>query len=94
MDIYAGNLSNDVTEDDLRQAFEAFGEVTSVRIIKDMYTGHSKGFGFIEMPNNDQADHAMIELNGKALQGKIIRVDEARPPKDQRSNERGRKRRL
>ncbi len=77
MKIYAGNLSYDTTDNDLRQAFESFGGVTSVRVIKEMFTGRSKGFGFIYMPNNHQANHAMIELNGKELHGKTIRVDEA-----------------
>jgi RNA recognition motif-containing protein len=80
MKIHAGNLSYDTTDNDLRQAFEAFGGVTSVRIIKEMFTGRSKGFGFIYMPNNHQANHAMIELNGKELQGKTIRVNEALSP--------------
>lgn len=93
MNIYVGNLATDVTEDDLKKAFEAFGEVSSVKIIKDMFSGFSKGFGFIEMPGKQQAQKAMDELNGHDLKGKPMRVNEARPPRDQRRNPRGRTRR-
>jgi RNA recognition motif-containing protein len=79
MNIYVGNLSYEVTEDDLQQAFEAFGQVESVRIIKDKYSGQSKGFGFVEMPAKAEAQSAVNELNGKELKGRTLNVNEARP---------------
>ncbi|MBN2411750.1 RNA-binding protein [candidate division KSB1 bacterium] len=88
MNIYVGNLEHQVTEDELKLEFENFGEVSSVKIIKDMYTGESKGFGFVEMPDSANAKTAMSELNGKEIKGRAIRVDEAR----QRNNrDRGRR---
>jgi len=78
MNIYVGNLEHQVTEDELKQEFANFGEVTSVKIIKDMYTGESKGFGFVEMPDSANAKTALSELNGKEIKGRAIRVDEAR----------------
>jgi len=83
MNIYVGNISYDATEETIKQAFESFGEVASARIIKDKYTGQSRGFGFIEMPAQSQAQTAIKSLNGKELLGKQISVNEARP----RSNE-------
>ena len=79
MNIYVGNLSHDVTEDDLRQAFEAFGEVSSVNIIKDRFTGESRGFGFVEMPTKTEADSAITGMNGQDLKGRAVNVNEARP---------------
>ena len=79
MKIYAGNLSYEVTEDDLRSAFEAFGQVDSVNIIKDQYSGRSKGFGFVEMQSAEEAQTAINELNGKELKGRTLNVNEARP---------------
>ncbi|OGP63877.1 MAG: RNA-binding protein [Deltaproteobacteria bacterium RBG_13_53_10] len=79
MNIYVGNLSYDVSEESLQQAFEAFGPVTSTRIIKDKYTGQSRGFGFVEMPDQAQALAAIKSLNGKELMGKQMSVNEARP---------------
>jgi RNA recognition motif-containing protein len=79
MNIYVGNLSYDVTEEELKQAFEAFGEVESVRIIKDMYSGRSKGFGFVEMPGKAEAQSAIDGMNEKELKGRTIKVNEARP---------------
>lgn len=79
MKIYIGNLPYSVTDDELRQAFEAFGSVDSVDIIKDRYTGESKGFGFVEMSDRDEAQKAIEALNGKDLQGRPITVNEARP---------------
>ena len=67
MNIYVGNLSQQVTEDDLREAFESFGQVTSIKIIKDRFTSESKGFGFIEMPAKQEATSAMDDLNGTDL---------------------------
>jgi len=78
MNIYVGNLSSDVTDDAIRGAFESFGEVTSARVIKDKYSGQSRGFGFVEMPGQSQAQTAIKSLNGKELQGKEISVSEAR----------------
>jgi RNA recognition motif-containing protein len=77
MNIYVGNLSTDVTEDDLRQAFETFGEVESVNIIKDKFSGESRGFGFVNMPNKEEADKALEEANGKDLNGRAMKVNEA-----------------
>jgi len=82
MNIYAGNLSRDVTEEDLRQAFEAFGQVESANIIKDKFSGESRGFGFVEMPSKNEAQTAITEMNGKDLKGRIINVNEARPRSD------------
>jgi len=83
MNIYVGNLSYDVTDETIRQAFESFGEVTSARVIKDKYTGQSRGFGFVEMPGQSQAQTAIKSLNGKELLGKQISVNEARARADQ-----------
>ncbi len=79
MNIYVGNLSYDVTDETLRGTFESFGEITSARVIKDKYTGQSRGFGFVEMPDQAQAQTAIKSLNGKELQGKDMKVSEARP---------------
>jgi RNA recognition motif-containing protein len=83
MNIYVGNLSYNATEETIRQAFESFGQVTSARIIKDKYTGQSKGFGFVEMGEQAQAQAAIKSLNGKELLGKQMSVNEARPRTDQ-----------
>ncbi len=79
MKIYVGNLPYSVTDDELRQAFEEYGGVDSVDIIKDRYTGESKGFGFIEMADREQAQKAIEGLNGKDFQGRSVTVNEARP---------------
>lgn len=79
MNIYVGNLPYQTTEDDLRASFENFGEVTSVRIIQDRTTGRSKGFGFVEMPDEESAETAIAALNGKDFSGRNIRVNQARP---------------
>lgn len=79
MNIYVGNMSREVTEDDLRQEFGQFGEVSSVAIIKDKFSGEPRGFGFVEMPNNEQAQAAMSALNGKEFKGRPLTVNEARP---------------
>jgi len=86
MNIYVGNLSYNATEETVRQAFESFGQVISVRIIKDKYTGQSKGFGFVEMLEQSQGQAAIKSLNGKELLGKQISVNEARPRADQGRN--------
>ena len=85
MNIYVGNLSYDATEVTIREAFESFGEVTSAKVIKDKYSGHSRGFGFVEMPTQSQAQTAIRSLNGKELLGKQISVNEARARADQGS---------
>ena len=79
MNIYVGNLSREVTEDDLRQAFEAFGQVESANIIKDKFSGESRGFGFVEMPSKNEAQSAIDGLNGQDLMGRVVNVNEARP---------------
>lgn len=77
--IYVGNLSYEATEDDLRQAFEAHGEVTSVAIIKDKMTGRSRGFGFVEMSDKNAANAAIQALNLQEVRGRAITVNEAKP---------------
>jgi RNA recognition motif-containing protein len=94
MNIYVGNLSRESTEGDLREAFEAFGQVTSVKIITDKYTGESRGFGFVEMPNTSEAQSAISGLDGKDLKGRTIKVNEARPRRDDRRGGFGGKRRF
>ncbi len=84
MNIFIGNLSYNVTEGDLRQAFEAFGQVVSATVIKDEQNGQSKGFGFVEMPVQAEAQSAIEVLNGKPLKGRTITVNEARPHTDDR----------
>jgi len=79
MNIYVGNLSRDVTEEDLRQTFEAFGKVESVTIVKDKFSGESRGFGFVEMPAKAEAQSALTGVNGKELKGRPLKVNEARP---------------
>ena len=79
MNIYVGNLSRETTEDDLKQAFEAFGQVESANIIKDRFTGESRGFGFVDMPSKSEAQSAITDMNGKDLKGRTINVNEARP---------------
>ena len=82
MNIYVGNLALNASEGDLQQAFESFGEVTSAKIIKDKYSGSSKGFGFVEMPAEAEAQSAINGLNEKELKGQSLKVNEARPPKN------------
>jgi RNA recognition motif-containing protein len=79
MNIYVGNLSHEATEENLKEAFEVFGEVNKVRVIKDNFTGRSKGFGFVEMPDKAEAQAAIEGLNGKDLIGRSLNVSEARP---------------
>ena len=87
MNIYVGNISRDVTEADLKEAFAAFGTVQSAAIIKEKYTGESRGFGFVEMPNKEEADKAIAALNGKDLKGRNLTANEAKPRTDRpRSN--------
>jgi len=82
MNIYVGNLSWEVSGDDLKKAFEAFGQVESANVIKDKYSGQSKGFGFVEMPSKEEAQAAISGMNGKELKGRTVTVNEARPPAD------------
>jgi len=89
MNIYVGNLSFEVTEENLKQAFEAFGSVESVKIIKDQYTNRSKGFGFIEMPNNSEAQAAIEGINDKELKGRTIKVNVAKPRIERRGDRGG-----
>ena len=84
MKIYVGNLSYEVTEEDLRQEFVAFGEVTSVSVITDKYSGRPKGFAFVEMASKSEAEAAITDLNGKALKERTIIVNESRPRTDSR----------
>lgn len=79
MNIYVGNLSYSVTSDELRKAFEQFGEVSSANVVSDKFTSQSKGFGFVEMSNKAQGDAAIKGLDGTDLKGRSIRVNEARP---------------
>jgi RNA recognition motif-containing protein len=79
MNIYVGNLSYEVTEEDLKETFAAFGQVESVKIIKDNYTGRSKGFGFVEMPDSAGAQSAIEGLDGKELKGRALKVNKAQP---------------
>jgi RNA recognition motif-containing protein len=94
MNIYVGNFSQGITEGDLREAFEAFGQVTSVKIITDKYTGDSRGFGFVEMPNSREAQSAISGLDGKDLKGRALKVNEARPRRDDRGGGFGGRRRF
>lgn len=82
MNIYVGNLSYQVTEEELQKAFEAYGQVESAKIIKDNYSGRSKGFGFVEMPVSEHAEAAIAGLNGKDLKGRAVTVNKARPRTD------------
>lgn len=79
MNLYVGNLPYRITEDQLRDAFAEFGQVSSCTIIKDKVTGQSKGFGFLEMPESSEAESAITQLNGRELMGRKINVNEARP---------------
>ncbi len=84
MNIYVGNLPHELTEEELRQAFEAFGEVTSAKIITDKFSGVSRGFGFVEMPTKAEAEAAITGLNGTELKGETLNVNEARPRSESR----------
>lgn len=82
MNIFCGNLNGDVTEADLEEAFKKYGKVSSVNLIKDMFSGVSKGFGFVEMPSKTEAEAAIKELNVTSMKGKPMTVNEARPPRN------------
>jgi len=89
MNIYVGNLSYEVTEEDLKEAFEGFGQIESVKIIKDNYNGRSKGFGFVEMVNNADAQSAIDGLNDQELKGRTLKVNKARPRTENRGGRGG-----
>ncbi len=82
MNIYVGNLSRDVSDSDIQKAFEAFGKVASVNIIKDKFSGESRGFGFVDMPSKDEAQAAIAGMSGKEFMGRALNVNEARPRTD------------
>jgi RNA recognition motif-containing protein len=86
MNIYVGKLSYEVTEEDLRLAFEPFGQVESATIIKDKHSGQSKGFGFVEMASKAEGQSAIDGLNGNELKGKALKVNEARPRTESRGS--------
>lgn len=90
MNIYVGNLPREVTESELQEAFQAFGEVASAKIITDKLSGESRGFGFVEMPTDDEAEKAITGLDGKDMKGRTLTVNKARPRSD---SDRGRGRR-
>lgn len=92
MNIYVGNLSTEVTEDELRQEFMAFGQVASVKIIKDRYSGQSRGFAFVEMPTVSEGQAAIAGLKGKTLRNRTLDVSEARPRPDKRGGGRRQRR--
>ncbi len=87
MNIYTGNLHYGISEDELKAIFEEYGEVTSVKIITDKYSGRSKGFGFIEMPNDAEAKEAIENLNGTEVKGRNIKVNQARERADDSNKE-------
>ena len=89
MNIYVGKLSYEVTEEDLRLAFEPFGQVESATIIKDKHSGQSKGFGFVEMASKAEGQSAIDGLNGKELKGRALNVNEARPRTESRGSGKG-----
>ena len=82
MNIYVGNLAYSVKDEDMKAAFAEFGEVTSAKVIMDKYTGRSRGFGFVEMANDEEAKAAIEGMNGKELQGRAVKVNEAHPPRE------------
>jgi RNA recognition motif-containing protein len=84
MNIYVGNLSHDVSDDELKEAFEAFGNVESAKVIRDRFTGESRGFGFVEMESKAEAQEAMTNMDGKEIKGRFLIVNEARPKSDNR----------
>jgi RNA recognition motif-containing protein len=89
MNIYVGNLAYSVSEAELREVFAEFGEVSSVNVITDKFTGQSKGFAFVEMPNNSEADKAIKALNESELKGRNIKVNQARPRSERGGGDRG-----
>lgn len=86
MNIFVGNLNYEFRDNDLEQLFAPFGEINSVKVITDKFTGRSKGFGFVEMPKDDQASKAIESLDGKEVRGRNIKVNKALPPKKKDNN--------
>ena len=84
MNIYVGNLAYEVADEDLNESFSAFGTVTSARVIRDRFTDRPRGFGFVEMSDDTEAQAAIDELNGKAIKGRPVNVNQARPRDDKR----------
>ena len=84
MKLYVGNLSYDMNDDSLRETFASIGKVDSAQVVKDMQTGRSKGFGFVEMPNGQEAQAAIAKLNGADVMGRKLNVNEARPKTENR----------
>lgn len=82
MNIYVGNLSWSVSDDELRDLFAEFGEISSANVIMDKFSGRSKGFGFVEMPNDSDAESAIEALNDKEVSGRNLRVNQAKPRED------------
>lgn len=91
MNIYVGNLSFEVTDEDLRETFEAYGQIDSATVVKDKFSGRSRGFGFVEMPSKDEASAAISGLDGKDLKGRALKVNEARPRAERRGAGAGRR---
>ena len=89
MNIYVGNLPFNLGEEDLKEIFEEYGEVTSAKIISDKFSGRSKGFGFIEMDSDDEANNAIKELNNAEVGGRNIKVNESKPRSNDRGGDRG-----
>ena len=94
MNIYVGNLSFDVTDDDLREAFAAFGQVDSASVVQDRFSGKSRGFGFVEMPTQTEAEAAISGLDGVDMKGRSLKVNEARPRTERRGGGGGGRRRF
>lgn len=92
MNIYIGNLPSNITESELRELFESFGQIESVNLVKDRFSGESRGFGFVDMPSRKEAIAAIAGLNGKNVKGQSIKVNEARPRNTDRRGSRGRPR--
>lgn len=89
MNIYVGNLAYEVTDEELQEAFSKHGQVDSARVIRDRFSGRSRGFGFVEMPNNQEAEAAINALNGQDLQGRAITANQARPREGNGGDRRG-----
>jgi RNA recognition motif-containing protein len=89
MNIFVGNLSFETTDEDLRTEFAAFGELTSVNVLKDKFTNRSRGFAFVEMPNKEEAEKAIAALHGKSINGRTINAAEAKPREDKPAGQRG-----
>lgn len=89
MNIYVGNLPYGVTDDELKEAFGSYGEVVSINVIKDKFSGESRGFGFVEMSNDEEAQAAIDGLNGSEFGGRNLKVNQARPREDRSSNRGG-----